>query len=203
MVVGLDGYLLHRLGPILEGGGCEVASVPDARRALGLAQSWPPDIVILRSPESDEGRQRIPTLRHGLGVPLIAIGPWPEDGDGCVQALESGADDCFDERRGPSEVLARIRAILRRWPAPSQGYAVGAAAPLPVELASFPAEGETMSGPADPGLPAAGTGPAVRPTSTVPAALARLRHRVGVLLAQGGAPLTAGLAYFRPKADDG
>lgn len=200
MVIGLNQYLSNRLLPILERGGCEIVSMPDERGALGRAKSWPPDIVILRSPRPEEGRQHIPALRQGLGAPLIVMGPWGEDGDGCVQALEDGADDFLGERCAPLEVLARIRAILRRWPAPGRGSDARTVDLLPAGEAAAP---DAMSEPEASGLTGPETPAPGYPAWTASAAAVWLRHQVGGLLAQGGAPLAAGLAHFRPKAGDG
>ncbi|WP_218823247.1 winged helix-turn-helix domain-containing protein [Inquilinus limosus] len=48
------------------------------------------------------------------GVPVIIVSKHPTDGFDCVQGLELGADDCITGSTGLRELVARIRAVLRR-----------------------------------------------------------------------------------------
>lgn len=47
------------------------------------------------------------------GPPLLILQTSP-DADGAIQALEAGADDCLPPPHNPREVVARVRALIRR-----------------------------------------------------------------------------------------
>ncbi|MDA8216006.1 MAG: hypothetical protein M0Z94_00135 [Dehalococcoidales bacterium] len=64
MIMGADGYTLNRLEPLLQQGGCTMASVADEQAAVEVADCWHPDIVVLRSLRWEDGATRIPARRH-------------------------------------------------------------------------------------------------------------------------------------------
>ncbi|HMQ29275.1 MAG TPA: response regulator transcription factor [Chloroflexaceae bacterium] len=99
------------LVPILEGLGYIV------RTAAGLAAlldtlSRSIDLVILDVPGADE-LEHLPAIRAACSCPLVVIGPARDDRL-VVAALELGADDYVQRPFRTDELLARVRAQLRR-----------------------------------------------------------------------------------------
>ncbi|HEX3400263.1 MAG TPA: response regulator [Acetobacteraceae bacterium] len=84
----------------------------DVTRQFALAE---PNVVILDlSLGNDDGLDLLREIRTRSDVPvIITTGERPDEID-CVVGLELGADDCLTKPFGPRELLARIRAVLRR-----------------------------------------------------------------------------------------
>jgi DNA-binding response OmpR family regulator len=92
-----------------------------AARALELAESLDPDLILLdlHLPDGD-GRDVCRTIRARSGVPIIILTARGTETDRIV-GLELGADDYVVKPFSGAEVIARIRAVLRRAkPAPQQ-----------------------------------------------------------------------------------
>jgi two-component system, OmpR family, KDP operon response regulator KdpE len=107
----------------------EVVAAADGASALAAAASDPPDVVILDLGLPDmDGTEVIEGLRGWSRVPIIVLSARQAQGDKVV-ALDIGADDYMTKPFGMDELLARLRAALRR-----SGTDDGA--PL-VETASF------------------------------------------------------------------
>jgi len=98
----------------LEREGYEVAAAYDGREALALADSQRFDLIILdiMLPEVD-GFQVCRTIRARSAVPILMLTAKGEEVDK-VLGLELGADDYVTKPFSPREVLARVRALLRR-----------------------------------------------------------------------------------------
>jgi two-component system OmpR family response regulator len=91
-----------------------VTDVPDEAVMLETVQSTVVDLVVLAfSPEDDQAAQLVQRLRNESPVPIIVLSARREEFDR-IMALELGADDCLTEPFSPRELLARVRAILRR-----------------------------------------------------------------------------------------
>jgi DNA-binding response OmpR family regulator len=95
-----------------EGYGVELAS--DGNEALSIARSTRPDLVILdiMLPYTD-GYQVCRTLRAESSVPILLLSARSEEFDR-VLGLELGADDYLTKPFAMRELLARVRAMLRR-----------------------------------------------------------------------------------------
>jgi len=107
-----------------------VDAAPDATSALALAARHPPDAVVLDLGLPDmDGREVIAGLRGWTGAPIIVLSARTTQSDK-VDALDAGADDYVTKPFGMDELLARLRAALRR------GVAGGEDAPV-VETADF------------------------------------------------------------------
>jgi two-component system KDP operon response regulator KdpE len=107
----------------------EVVAAADGASALAAAASDAPDLVILDLGLPDmDGTEVIEGLRGWSRVPIIVLSARQAQGDKVV-ALDIGADDYMTKPFGMDELLARLRAALRR-----SGADDGA--PL-VETASF------------------------------------------------------------------
>lgn len=95
--------------------GFDVTTVEDGRSALELGQGQPFDFIVLdiMLPQLD-GVEVCKRLRKaGIETPILMLSAKGEEFDK-VLALELGADDYMTKPFSPRELLARIKAILRR-----------------------------------------------------------------------------------------
>jgi two-component system, OmpR family, KDP operon response regulator KdpE len=94
--------------------GYDVRAAADGLAALQTFGDWPPDLVVtdLSMPHTD-GLQLCRNLRAISQVPIIVLSVRGEEKTK-VQALDAGADDYVTKPFGMDELLARIRAALRR-----------------------------------------------------------------------------------------
>ena len=102
------------LGRYLTFEGYEVASAKDGAEALALFRSWQPDLLVLdlMLPVID-GMEVCRILRKESQVPIIMLTARGEETDRIV-GLELGADDYVVKPFSPRELVARIKAVLRR-----------------------------------------------------------------------------------------
>ncbi len=110
-----DPNIVDSLAPFLERAGFHVMIVSDGQSALEKAQSHHPDLIILDvlMPRMD-GREALRRLRHtNVWTPTILLTQVGEASERAL-ALEEGADDYLNKPFDPHELLARIRAVLRR-----------------------------------------------------------------------------------------
>jgi two-component system, OmpR family, KDP operon response regulator KdpE len=92
----------------------DVTAVGDGAAALAAAASHPPDVVILDLGLPDmDGNDVIEGLRGWTQAPIIVLSARTTQGDKVV-ALDVGADDYMTKPFGMDELLARLRAALRR-----------------------------------------------------------------------------------------
>jgi len=94
--------------------GFDVATAGDGEAALRLAREWAPDLVVLdlMLPQRD-GLDVCRTLRGESRLPIIILTAKGEETDRIV-GLELGADDYVVKPFSPRELVARIKAVLRR-----------------------------------------------------------------------------------------
>lgn len=98
----------------LEAEGCHVAEAGDARRGLIEAGTRKPDLVILDLGLPDrDGVEVVRELRAWSGMPVLILSARSDETDK-VGALDAGADDYLAKPFGIAELLARVRALLRR-----------------------------------------------------------------------------------------
>jgi len=105
----------------LQGEGYEVLSAEDGEQALSVARRERPDLVILdvMLPKMN-GLQVLKTIRdEGLLMPIIVLSARTGEMDK-VAGLELGAEDYVAKPFSLAELLARIRAALRRGPRPAE-----------------------------------------------------------------------------------
>ena len=110
-----DEAVTSTLAPLLERGGFRVLVARDGLEALQVVREQQPDLVILdvRMPRLD-GRAVCRRLREARDwTPVIML---TEVGMSAERAmsLEEGADDYLNKPFDPGELVARIRAVLRR-----------------------------------------------------------------------------------------
>jgi DNA-binding response OmpR family regulator len=99
----------------LEASGYRVISARDGESGVEIALQEKPDLVLLdlRLPGKD-GYQVCQELHQGLAAPVIMFTAMAEEANK-VQGLEMGADDYITKPFGVEELLARIRAVMRRY----------------------------------------------------------------------------------------
>jgi two-component system, OmpR family, KDP operon response regulator KdpE len=92
----------------------EVRCAGTGREALALAASHPPDAIILDLGLPDiDGTEVIVELRRWYHAPIIVLSGRTSPGDK-IGALDVGADDYVTKPFAMAELLARLRAVLRR-----------------------------------------------------------------------------------------
>jgi len=113
-VVDDEVQILKTLRTNLRARGYEVLTAADGESALSLAAREHPDVVILDLglPGMD-GIEVISGLRGWSEVPIIVLSAREQEGDK-VLALDAGADDYVTKPFGMDELLARLRAAVRR-----------------------------------------------------------------------------------------
>ncbi len=99
--------------------GFRVSTAANGREALLVARQTQPDLILLdiMMPELD-GYEFIRIYRRECAVPIILLTARLEETDKVV-GLELGADDYVTKPFGMAELVARIRAVLRRSGTPS------------------------------------------------------------------------------------
>ena len=114
LIVDDDQKLRALLTEYLTEFGFQTATLPDGRRILSTIKTENPHIIILdiMLPHKD-GFEILREIRTAFTVPVIMLTARGEDADRIV-GLELGADDYLPKPFNPRELLARIRAVLRR-----------------------------------------------------------------------------------------
>ena len=98
----------------LESQGCVVAEAETAAVGLDAAGKTRPDLLILDLGLPDrDGLELIRDLRAWATMPILALSARSLESDK-VAALDMGADDYLSKPFGVEELLARVRAMLRR-----------------------------------------------------------------------------------------
>ncbi len=114
LVVDDDPYLLRALRITLRAHGYDVSVAADGQSALQAAARTPPELVILDLGLPDlDGTAVLAKLRGWSRVPVLVLSARHGSQDK-VQALDAGADDYITKPFGLDELLARLRALLRR-----------------------------------------------------------------------------------------
>ena len=114
LVVDDEQQILRALRTSLRGAGYEVETADTAEGALAAAAMRPPDAVILDLVLPDgTGTDVCRELRKWSSAPVILLSAVGEEREK-VAALDAGADDYVTKPVGIDELLARLRAVLRR-----------------------------------------------------------------------------------------
>lgn len=94
--------------------GYEVLTAPDGRTAIDVVANQSPNLVLLdvMMPEMD-GFQTLDRIREFSNVPVIILTAKGEEADR-VEGLNRGADDYVVKPFSANELLARVRAVMRR-----------------------------------------------------------------------------------------
>jgi two-component system, OmpR family, KDP operon response regulator KdpE len=127
---------IHRfLGPALEAAGYAPLRAVTGAEGLRLAAERSPALVLLDLglPDTD-GKLLIPRLRGFTAAPVVVLSTRERETEK-VAALDAGADDYVEKPFALGELLARLRAVLRRAGAREAADAVLRVGPLEVDLA--------------------------------------------------------------------
>jgi len=120
LVVDDEEKIVRIVKAYLEREGYTVAAAYDGKAALAMARAEAPDLVLLdlMLPEVS-GWDVCRSLRAESNVPIIMLTARDEDTDKIV-GLELGADDYVTKPFNPRELVARVRAVLRRAESPQE-----------------------------------------------------------------------------------
>ncbi len=114
LVVDDEPQILRALQTNLRGAGYDVETASTAEAALVAAAAHPPDAVILDLVLPDgRGTDVCRELRRWTAAPVILLSVVGDESEK-VAALDAGADDYVEKPFGVDELLARLRAALRR-----------------------------------------------------------------------------------------
>jgi two-component system KDP operon response regulator KdpE len=114
LVVDDEPQITRVLRTVLTSQGYQVRVAAEGEAALANFAEWRPELVItdLYMPHMD-GLELCRRIRAQSNVPIIVLSVKSEEGMK-VEALDSGADDYITKPFGTDELLARVRATLRR-----------------------------------------------------------------------------------------
>src|SRR5437016_9872923 len=114
LVVDDEPRIVQLVRDYLEHGGFTVLTASDGQAALRTARTGRPDLVVLdlALPGMD-GLDVARSLRREGAVPIIMLTARTDESDKLV-GLELGADDYLTKPFSPKELVARVRAVLRR-----------------------------------------------------------------------------------------
>ncbi len=114
LVVDDEPQILRALAINLRARGYDVATAGTGADALASAAAHHPELVVLDLGLPDlEGTEVIAGLRGWTRVPILVLSGRTDSTDK-VQALDAGADDYVTKPFGMDELLARMRAMVRR-----------------------------------------------------------------------------------------
>ncbi len=121
----------------LQASGYQVLTAGDGQRAVELAASKEPDLILLdvKMPKLN-GFEACRQIREFSTVPIIMLTAMAED-ENKVQGLDTGADDYVTKPFSADELMARVRAALRRveFSARPDGQAIFEAGDFRIEFA--------------------------------------------------------------------
>jgi two-component system KDP operon response regulator KdpE len=120
LVVDDESQITRVLRTTLSAQGYEIRVANDGETALEMARDFAPDLVItdLAMPNMN-GIELCRNLRRVSQVPILVLSVRGEERSK-VEALDSGADDYITKPFSTGELLARVRAALRRAPPTSE-----------------------------------------------------------------------------------
>ena len=129
LVVDDEPNILGTVAPLLRSRGYEVHTAMTGRAALEAVDRDKPDLVVLDLGLPDiDGVEVCRVIRESLSVPIVVLSARGAEGDK-VRALDTGADDYVTKPFGAEELVARVRAALRRSDNPRRHRSRSCAAP--------------------------------------------------------------------------
>ena len=132
-----DPALAEMLGIVLRSEGFLPSFVADGERALNAFREARPDIVLLDLMlPGMSGIDVCRSIRGESGVPIVMLTAKSDTVD-VVLGLESGADDYVVKPFSPRELVARVRAVLRRTRAAARGDEVVRAGDVEIDTAKM------------------------------------------------------------------
>ena len=134
LVVEDDMQIARNLRDYLEVAGFEVTAVGDGSAALASIRGNRPDLLVLDlGLPGIDGLDVARELRRTSTVPIVMLTARGEESDRIV-GLELGADDYLVKPFSPKELVARVRAVLRRTSGTTAGAEVLRAGDVEVDL---------------------------------------------------------------------
>ena len=119
LIVDDEPNIIGAVAPLLRARGYDVLSAMSGRAALETIERDKPDLIVLDLGLPDiDGVEVCRRVRETLNVPILVLSARAGERDK-VSALDAGADDYVTKPFGAEELLARIRATLRRVENPS------------------------------------------------------------------------------------
>ena len=119
LVVDDEPQIRRALAINLRARGYQVDLAATGEEALNAAAGQPPDVIVLDlGLPGISGLEVIQGLRGWTRVPIIVLSVREREADK-VAALDAGADDYVTKPFGINELLARLRAAVRRAPRPT------------------------------------------------------------------------------------
>jgi two-component system KDP operon response regulator KdpE len=119
LVVDDEPNILGTLAPLLRARGYEVLTALNGRSAIDMFGREHPDLIVLDLGLPDlDGVEVCREIRATHNVPIVVLSARGSESDK-VRALDVGADDYVTKPFGAEELLARVRAALRRSDAPA------------------------------------------------------------------------------------
>ena len=136
LVVDDEPQIVRLVRAYLEETGFRVVIASDGEQALYVARHEMPDLVVLDilMPHVD-GLEFTRRIRRERNVPIVMLTARAEETDRIV-GLELGADDYVTKPFSPRELVARIRAVLRRAQGPPELPSILRAGPLILDRAA-------------------------------------------------------------------
>ena len=135
LVVDDEPSIIRALRINLTARGYEVSTASDGASGLAAVAHDHPDVVILDLGLPDmDGTEVISGVRGWTSTPIIVLSVWGAEGQK-VAALDAGADDYVTKPFGMDELLARLRAAIRR-ASPAVGEPVVTTDDFTVDLAA-------------------------------------------------------------------
>jgi two-component system KDP operon response regulator KdpE len=119
LIVDDEPNIVATVSPLLRARGYDVLSAMSGRAGLDAVDRDKPDLVVLDLGLPDiDGVDVCRQMRQVSPVPILVLSARGAEGDK-VAALDAGADDYVTKPFGSEELLARIRAALRRADSPA------------------------------------------------------------------------------------
>ena len=119
LVVDDEPTILATVAPLLKARGYEVVTAMNGRAALEAVERDAPDLIVLDLGLPDlDGVDVCAQVRESHAMPILVLSARGAEKDK-VRALDAGADDYVTKPFGTEELLARIRAGLRRVETPA------------------------------------------------------------------------------------
>ena len=135
LVVDDDPHIVRALAITLKGQGYVVVTANDGESALRAAAQRPISVMILDLGLPDmDGNAVISAVREWSSLPILVLSARHGSNDK-VEALDAGADDYITKPFGLDELLARLRALLRRINEPNQEITTVETSSFTVDLA--------------------------------------------------------------------
>lgn len=135
LVVEDEPHVMRALGALLRAGGYEAESAGSVGEAVQSAALRPPDAVLLDLLLPDgSGLDVCRRLREWTQVPILVLSAVDDEREK-IAALDAGADDYVTKPYAPGELLARLRAAMRRASAPAGEEATVVVGDVEIDLA--------------------------------------------------------------------